>query len=84
MPKETLQIKHFTPAELKSLFTEDDNFQQAIRLFACYQISTGVSPEEVAIFYEMSLKTICNWVNRLNEGGIEALIDEEKPGNKCC
>jgi transposase len=30
--------------------------------------------------YETSFKSICNWVNRLNTGGVEALIDKEKPG----
>jgi len=30
--------------------------------------------------YEPSFKSICNWVNKLNAGGIEALVDKDKPG----
>lgn len=30
--------------------------------------------------YETSFKSICNWVNKLNKGGVEALIDKEKTG----
>lgn len=78
MDKKALKIKHFTADELKSLLTDDDNFQQAIRLFACYQVSLGVDPKDVASFYGTSYKSRCNWVSRLNEGGIEALVDHEK------
>ena len=78
MGKDTLEIKNFTSDELKSLFTNDNNFQQAIRLFACYQVAIGVDPEDVAVFYGTSCRSIRNWVNRLNEGGIEALVDQNK------
>lgn len=78
METEALKIKHFTSGELKSLLRDDESFQQAIRLFACYQVSLGVSAEDIASFYGISHKSICNWVNRLNNGGIEALVDKEK------
>jgi transposase len=49
-------------------------------LYACYQVSLGKLPQELESIYETSFKSICNWVHRLNEGGIEALVDKPKPG----
>jgi transposase len=65
---------------LRSLLRKDEKFQQVVRLYACYQVSLGKRPQELESIYETSFKSICNWVNRLNEGGIEALIDKVKPG----
>jgi len=75
-----LIIKNYTPEELRSLLRKDEKFQQAVRLYACYQVSLGKRPQELESIYETSFKSICNWVNRLNEGGVEALIDKVKPG----
>ncbi len=80
MSKVALTIKNYTPAELRSLLRKDEKFQQAVRLYACYQVSLGKRPQELESIYETSFKSICNWVNRLNEGGVEALIDKVKPG----
>ena len=82
MSKIALTIKNYTSTELRSLLRKDEKFQQAIRLYACYQVSLGKRPQELESIYETSFKSICNWVNRLNEGGVEALIDKEKPGRK--
>lgn len=80
MSKNALTIKHYTSEELRSLLRKDEKFQQAVRLYACYQVSLGKRPQELESIYETSFKSICNWVNRLNEGGVEALIDKVKPG----
>lgn len=80
MSKIALTIKNFTSEELRSLLRKDEKFQQAVRLYACYQVSMGRRPQELESIYETSFKSICNWVNRLNEGGVEALKDKEKPG----
>lgn len=80
MSKVALTIKNYSSEELRSLLRKDEKFQQAIRLYACYQVSLGRRPHELESIYETSFKSICNWVNRLNEGGVEALIDKEKPG----
>jgi transposase len=45
-----------------------------------YQVSLGKRPQELEDIYETSFKSICNWVHRLNQGGIEALVDKVKPG----
>ncbi len=49
-------------------------------MYACYQVAKGKRPKELEDIYETSFKSICNWVNRLNQGGVEALIDKEKSG----
>jgi transposase len=80
MSKTALTIKNYTSDELRSLLRKDEKFQQAVRLYACYQVSLGKRPQELEGIYETSFKSICNWVNRLNKGGVEALIDKVKPG----
>ncbi len=80
MSRAPLTIKNYTSAELKSLLKKDEKFQQGVRLYACYQVSMGKKPKDLQDYYETSFKSICNWVNKLNEGGVEALIDKVKPG----
>ena len=76
MSKNALKIKNFSSVDLKSILNKDDKFRQGVRLFACYQVSLGKRPKELESLYDTSFKSICNWVNRLNNGGIEALIDK--------
>lgn len=80
MSKVSLKIKKYSPETLKALLRKDEKFQQGVRLYACYQVSLGKRPKELEDTYGTSFKSICNWVNRLNEGGVEALIDKQKPG----
>jgi transposase len=80
MSRAALKVKNYSSEELKSLLRKDERFQQGVRLYACYQVSKGKKPKDLEDIYETSFKSICNWVNRLNQGGVEALIDKEKPG----
>ena len=80
MSRIALKIENYSSAELKALLRKDEKFQQGVRLYACYQVSKGKKPKELEDIYETSFKSICNWVNKLNKGGVEALIDKEKPG----
>jgi transposase len=80
MSRVLLKIENYSSEELKELLRKDEKFQQGVRLYACYQISKGKKPKELADIYDTTFKSICNWVNRLNKGGVEALIDKEKPG----
>ena len=80
MGKVALKIKNHPPEELGPLLRKDEKFQQAVRLYACYQVSLGKRPQELEPIYEASFKSICNWANRLNAGGVEALTDKVKPG----
>jgi transposase len=80
MSKVALKIEKYSSSELKSLLRKDEKFQQGVRLYACYQVSLGKKPKELEDIYETSFKSICNWVNKLNQGGVDALLDKEKPG----
>ncbi len=80
MSRKALKVAHYTPEELKGLLRKDEKFQQGVRLYACYQVSLGKRPQELESIYETSFKSICNWVHRLNEGGVDALVDKVKPG----
>ena len=80
MSKIVLTVKNYSSEELRSLLRKDEKFQQAVRLYACYQVSLGKRPKELESIYETSFKSICNWVHRLNQGGVEALVDKIKPG----
>lgn len=80
MSRVALKIENYSSDELKALLRKDEKFQQGVRLYACYQVSKGKKPKELEDIYETSFKSICNWVNKLNKGGIEALIDKEKTG----
>ncbi len=80
MSKIPLTVQNYSSEELRLLLRKDEKFQQGIRLYACYQVSLGKRPKELEEIYETSFKSICNWVNRLNKGGVQALVDKEKPG----
>jgi transposase len=80
MSKIALKIENYSSEELKSLLQKDEKFQQAVRLYACYQVSKGKKPKDLEDIYGVSFKSICNWVNKLNKGGVEALIDKKKSG----
>ena len=80
MSRVALKIENYSSEELKALLRKDEKFQQGVRLYACYQVSKGKKPKELEDIYETSFKSICNWVNKLNEGGVEGLIDKKKPG----
>jgi len=80
MSKVRLKVENYTSSELKELWRKDEKFQQGVRLYACYQVSKGKKPSELEDLYDTSFKSICNWVHKLNEGGVEALIDKAKPG----
>jgi transposase len=80
MGKAALKIKHYTSEELQGMLRKDEKYQQAIRLYACYQVSLGMSPVQLSALYNTSFKAICNWIHRFNAGGPEALIDKSKSG----
>jgi transposase len=78
--KVALTIKNYTTAQLEAALQTDEKFRQAIRIFACLQVSKGRRPVELEDLYNTTFKSICNWINRLNDGGIDALYDKPKSG----
>jgi transposase len=82
MGRAALKVENYSSEDLKALLRKDEKFQQGVRLYACYQVSKGKKPKDLEAIYETSFKSVCNWVNKLNKGGIEALVDREKPGRR--
>jgi transposase len=80
MSKVALKIENYTSDELLGLIRKDEKFSQAIRLFSCYQVSLGKRPQDLEDLYDTTFKSICNWIHRLNEGGVDALLDKPKAG----
>ena len=62
---------------IKSQLRKDEKFSQGVRLYAVYQIKLGRNAEELEELYNVSYKSICNWVYRYNRYGIDGL--KEKP-----
>lgn len=80
MSRVKLKIENYSSEELKTLLRKDEKFQQGVRLYACYQVSKGKKPKDLEDLYNVSFKSVCNWVNQFNKGGIDALKDKPKPG----
>ena len=77
-----LTITKFKPEEIKNLIRSDEKLIIGIRLLACYNVSLGKVSRELEDIFDSSFKTICNWVNRFNEYGLEGLKDRPGKGKK--
>ena len=82
MGRRRIQVTYKTSAEIKESFNSKKELKQGYRLYAVYQVSIGKQPRELEETYNVSFKTINNWVHRYNKYGIEGLLDKEKPGRK--
>lgn len=82
MGRKKIQVTYNTPAEIKELLNSKKEFKQCYRLCAVYQVSIGKQPRELEDIYNVSFKTINNWVHRFNKYGIDGLLDKEIPGRK--
>jgi transposase len=75
-----LQIKGYTPAQIKALFHNDDKYTIGIRLYAVYQVSLGQPSRKLEDLYNTSFKQILNWAHRFEKEGIDGLRDKEGRG----
>ena len=80
MARPTLQVKGYTPEQIKSLFRDDERYTIGLRLYAVYQVSLGQSSRNLEELYNTSFKQITNWVHRFEESGTEGLKDKEGRG----
>ena len=80
MARPTLQVKGYTPAEIKSFFRNDEKYTIGLRLYAVYQVSLGQSSRNLEELYNTSAKQILNWVHRFEQEGIQGLKDKEGRG----
>jgi transposase len=79
MSKERIKVQAELSA-IKSQLRKDEKFSQGVRLYAVYQIKCGRTAEELESLYNVSHKSICNWVNRYNRLGIEGLKEKPRSG----
>jgi len=68
---------------IKSQLRKDEKFSQGVRLYAVYQIKCGRTAEDLEQLYDVSHKSICNWVHAYNLSGIEGLQDKPRSGRPC-
>jgi len=75
MPKSRLKVTRSTPEEIRTLLRKDEKFMIGVRLYAVYQVARGASSRELRQTYNVSFKSVCNWVNGFNKLGLEGLKD---------
>ncbi len=51
-----------------------------VRLMAMKALIIGVAHAAVAGIFGVCMRTLCNWVGRFNQAGIDGLIEGERPG----
>ncbi|KAA6343556.1 hypothetical protein EZS27_008769 [termite gut metagenome] len=79
MSKQRLQVTADV-STIKCQLGKDATCSQVIRLYSVYQIAQGKKAEEVEAFYQISHKSVCNWVHRYNAEGLSGLIDRPRKG----
>jgi transposase len=79
MSKERISVE-VALSTIKSQLRKDEKFSQGVRLYAVYQIKLGRKAEELEELYNVSHKSICNWVHSYNSSGIEGLKDKFRSG----
>jgi transposase len=77
-----LTITKFKPEEIKALITSDKKLRLGIKLLVCYNVSLGKVSRELEELFDVSFKTICNWVNNFNNYGLNGLLDKPGRGKK--
>ena len=79
MSKERISVEA-SLSTIKSQLRKDEKFSQGMRLYAVYQIKLGRMAEELEELYNVSHKSICNWVHSYNRYGTEGLKDKPRSG----
>jgi transposase len=82
MSKIRLKVENATAEEIFSMLRKDEKYMIGVRLYAVYQIARGSVSRDLEKIYNVSFKSVCNWVNEFNKYGIEGLKDKPKSGRK--
>jgi len=80
MGRKVLQVKGYSPEQIRSLFDQDEKYKIGMKLYAVYQVSQGQATRKLEELYNTSFKQICNWVHRFEEEGLKGLKDKAKSG----
>jgi transposase len=78
MSRTKLVVEGATPEEIHNLLRKDEKYMVGVRLYAVYQVSQGKISRDLEYLYDVSFKSIYNWVHAFNVNGVEGLKD--KPG----
>ena len=49
-------------------------------MYAIYQVSLGLTPQEIGKMYRVSFKSVINWIHRFNKKGVDGLKNKPKSG----
>ena len=79
MSKERISVQA-SLTTIKSQLRKDEKFSQGVRLYAVYQIKLGRTACELEELYNVSHKSICNWVHSYNRHGLSGLKDKLRSG----
>ena len=71
---------HHTSNKLLKMYKAEPNPRLARRIHGVYLASTGLTCPEVIKIIVASRRTIQQWVQKYNNGGIEELKDKPRPG----
>ena len=82
MPKSKLVVSRASAEDIYKLLRKDEKYMIGVRLYAVYQIAKGSVSRDLEKIYNVSFKSVCNWVHEFNEKGIEGLKDKPKSGRK--
>ena len=80
MSRKVLQVKGYSPDQIKKLFNKDEKYKTGMRLYTVYQVSKGQSTRKLEELCNSSFKQICNWVHRFEQEGLKGLKDKPKSG----
>jgi transposase len=80
MSKPKLVVERATAEEIHKMLRKDEKYMTGVRLYAVYQIASGAVSRDLEKIYNVSFKSVCNWVHSFNKYGVEGLKDEPKTG----
>lgn len=82
MSKPKLVVTRATADEIRKLLRKDEKYMVGVRLYAVCQVAEGSASRDLEKIYNVSFKSVCNWVNEFNKHGEEGLKDAPKSGRK--
>jgi transposase len=82
MSKAKLIVERLTAEEIHKLLRKDEKYMTGVRLYAVYQMALGATSRDLEKIYNVSFKSVCNWVHAFNKYGVDGLKDEPKSGRK--
>ena len=80
MGRKSLQLLQGEFPEINKRYYNNVKYSEGIRVQVLQQISLGKSRTELSLLFNISTRTIQNWINRFNVSGLEGLKDKHHTG----